>query len=274
MKKLTVIILLFAIFLGAATAYISTEVNSGKDKVSFEETVLFGDKIYANGVTFTMETNYARKLNWKTDYTIGFTPECKTDYKFSTDALYPQDREYSGIYISPGISDIKTISDTYSDVVNEAKKENKNVSRTLMLRDIIEYFPITVDISLPNFMLSEENRKALTEKINEFFKTTVPDDFEVIISAEAGGEYSSISCDDIYCYASGVYTDDTIYFSMHDKENTAFKDYDKIYSLNYDENTVYEDTLKVAYDPGENFIESNKKERPKPLFFHYCSPCS
>ena len=52
MKKLTVTILLFAIFLGAATAYISAEVNSGKDKVSFEENVLLGDKIYANGVTF------------------------------------------------------------------------------------------------------------------------------------------------------------------------------------------------------------------------------
>ena len=265
MKKLTVIILLFAIFLGASTAYISAEVNSGKDKVSFEENVLFGDKIYANGVTFSLESSYEYKLNWETDYTIGFTPKCTTDYKFSPSGLYPQDDEYSAIHLSTEISHLKTISDTYSEVVNEAKKENKNVSRTLMLRDIIEYFPITVDISLPNFMLSEENRKALTEKINEFFKTPVPDDFEVIISAEAGGEYSSISCDDIYCYASGVYTDDTIYFSIHDKENTSFKDYDKIYSLNYDENTVYEDTLKVAYDPGENFIESNKFVTDKTL---------
>ncbi|MBR6645308.1 MAG: hypothetical protein IKL21_06045 [Clostridia bacterium] len=265
MKKLTVIILLFAVLFGISTAYISAEVNSGKDKVSFEENVLLGDKIYANGVTFSLESSYEYKLNWKTDYTIGFTPKCTTDYKFSPSGLYPQDDEYSAIHLSTEISHIKTISDTYSEVISEAKKENKNVSRTLMLRDIVEYFPITVDISLPNFTLSEENRKALTEKVNEFFKTPVPDDFEVVISAEAGGEYSSISCRDLYYSASGVYTDDTIFFSLYDKGTTAFKDYDKIYSLNYDENTVYEDTLKVAYDPGENFIESNKFVTEKTL---------
>ena len=247
MKKLTVIILLFAIFLGAATAYISAEVNSGKDKISFEETVLLGDKIYANGVTFTMEMNYARKLNWKTDYTIGFTPECNTEYRFSAEGILDYDRTNSGIDILSDVSHLDFIQDKYREAVNTAKKENRTVTYKIKLRDHIEYFPFTVDVDLPNIVLSEENRKRLNEKVNEFFKIPVPDDFEVTISADSGGETSSVWCDYYKQLHGMIYSQDTVFLSSFNDDDN------RIYSINYGKNEVYEDTLKIAYEAGANF---------------------
>ena len=247
MKKLTVTILLFAIFLGAATAYISAEVNSGKDKVSFEETVLFGDKIYANGVTFTMETTYARKLNWKTDYTIGFTPECNTEYRFSAEGI-PEAN--SGIDILSDVSHLDFIQDKYREAVNTAKKENKSVTYKIKLKDHIDYFPITVDVDLPDVILTEENRKRLNKKVNEFFKIPVPNDCEVTISADSGGETSSVwrDCEEIDFYLHGMlYTQDTVFLSSFNDDDN------RIYSINYGKNEVYEDTLKIAYEAGANF---------------------
>ncbi len=246
MKKLTVTILLFAIFLGAATAYISAEVNSGKDKISFEETVLFGDKIYANGVTFTMETNYARTLNWKTDYTIGFPPECNTEYRFSAEGITDYDRTNSGIDIMSDISHLDFIQDKYNEAVNTAKKENRAVTYKIKLKDHIEYFPFTVDVDLPDVVLSEENRQRLNEKVNEFFKIPVPDNCEVTISADSGGATSAIWSDYQKDFYGMHYTQDTVFLISFDDN--------RIYSINYGENEVYEDTLKIAYEPEENFI--------------------
>ena len=247
MKKLTVIILLFAVLFGISTAYISAEVNSGKDKVSFEENVLLGDKIYANGVTFTMETNYARKLNWKTDYTIGFTPECNTEYRFSAEGIPDYDRTNSGIDILSDVSHLDFIQDKYREAVNTAKKENKSVTYKIKLKDHIEYFPFTVDVDLPNIVLSEENRKRLNEKVNEFFKIPVPDDFEVTISADSGGETSSVWCDYYKQLHGMIYSQDTVFLSSFNDDDN------RIYSINYGENEVYENTLKIAYEPEEIF---------------------
>lgn len=248
MKKLTVTILLFAIFLGAATSYISAEVNSGKDKISFEETVLFGDKIYANGVTFTREANYKHKLNWKTDYTIGFTPECNTEYRFSAEGIPDYDRTNSGIDIWSDISHLDFIQDKYNEAVNTAKKENRAVTYKIILKDYIDCIPFKVDVDLPDVVLSEENRQRLNEKVNEFFKIPVPNDCEVTISADSGGEYFNVSFDYTKQFHGMIYSQDTVFLISFDDDDN------RIYSINYGKNEVYENTLKIAYEPEENFI--------------------
>ena len=266
MKKLTVIILLFAIFLGTSTAYISAEVNSGKDKVSFEETVLFGDKTYANGVTFTRETNYKRKISWKTDYTIGFPPECNTEYKFSAEGIpFGYERDKSGISISSEWGHIKSISDTYAEIVQTAKKEKKFVSENFKLRDFCEYLPLTVDVDLPDVLLSEEKLQRLSDKVNEFFKTPVPEECEIIFYSESDGS-SGISCDLYVSVYTASYTSDTVFF-VHSKDiSSPYKeDENCIYGINYGKNEVYEDTLKLVYDPGDDFIINEVHSTDKTL---------
>ena len=174
MKKLTVIILLLAVLFGVSTAYIAAEVNSGKDKVSFEENVLYGDKTYANGITLTMKANYMRKLNWKTDYTIGLSPKCETEYRFSAEGIPDDDRDYYGIDISENIGDLKVVSDAYNEAVKTSKEEKRSVTVMLDLSDHIEYFPLFVDVDLPNFTLSYENQQRLIKKVNEFLKLPYP----------------------------------------------------------------------------------------------------
>ena len=267
MKKLTVIILLLAVLFGVSTAYIAAEVNSGKDKVSFEENVLYGDKTYANGITLTMEANYKRKLNWKTDYTVGLSPKCETEYRFSAEGIPDDDREYYGIDISENIGDLKVVSDAYDEAVKTSKEEKRSVTVTLDLSDHIEYFPLFVYVDLPNFTLSYENQQRLIKKVNEFFKTPVPDNFNITITAEDEGTVTSIGYD-AYTdtqFTGVAITPDTVFFT---KGFTKFspKDHDNtIYSINYGKDVIYEDTLKSAYDPGENFIISEMFATDKTL---------
>ncbi len=268
MKKLTVIILIFAVLLSAGTVYMTAEVNAGKDKISFEEEVIYGDKIHANGVKFTMETNYERKLNWKTDYTIGIKPECKTDFRFSTEGIpLGYERDKSGISISSDLGNIKSISDKYAEIVKTAKKEKKFVSETFKLRDFCEYLPLMVDVDLPDVLLSEEKLQRLNDKVNEFFKTPVPEECEIIFHAESDGA-SGISCDLYISAYTATYTSDTVFFiyskdiySPYEKEDNC------LYTINYGENEVYEDTLKLAYDPGDDFIINEVHSTDKTLVF-------
>ncbi len=212
MKKLTVIILIFAVLLGAGTVYMTAEVNAGKDKISFEEEVIYGDKIHANGVKFTMKTNYEYKLNWKTDYTIGIKPECKTDFRFNAEGIpLGYERDKSGIYISTEFGHIESLSEKYAEIVKTAKKEKKFVSESFKLRDFCEYLPLFVDVDLPDVLLNEEKHQRLSDKINEFFKTPVPEECQITFYAESDGS-SGTSCD-LYIYAyTATYTSDTVFF--------------------------------------------------------------
>lgn len=267
MKILTAIILLLAVLFGVSTAYIAAEVNSGKDKVSFEENVLYGDKTYANGITLTMEANYKRKLNWKTDYTIGLSPKCETEYRFSAEGIPDYNRDHYGINISENIGDLKVVSDAYNEAVKTSKEEKRSVTVTLDLSDHIEYFPFFVDVDLPNFTLSYENQQRLIKKVNEFFKTPVPDNFNITITAEDEGTVTGIGYD-AYTdtqFTGVAITPDTVFFA---KGYTKFssKDHDNtIYSINYGKDVIYEETLKTAYDPGENFIISEMFATDKTL---------
>ena len=268
MKKLTVIILIFAVLLGAGTVYMTAEVNAGKDKISFEEEVIYGDKIHANGVKFTMETNYKDKLNWKTDYTIGVKPECKTDFRFNAEGIpLGYERDKSGISISTEFGHVESLSEKYAEIVKTAKKEKKFVSESFKLRDFCEYPPLMVDVDLPDVLLSEEKLQRLIDKVNEFFKAPVPEECEIILYADSDGS-SGISCDLYVSAHTAAYTSDTVFF-IYSKD--IYSPYEKtdncLYTINYGKNEVYEDTLKLAYDPGDDFIINEVHSTDKTLVF-------
>ena len=110
------------------------------------------------------------------------------------------------------------------------------------------YFILTQAITLmkekyDNIQLNANS--ASNEKVNEFFKIPVPDDCEVTISADSGGETSAIWSDYQKDFYGMHYTQDTVFLISFDDN--------RIYSINYGENEVYEDTLKIAYEPEEIF---------------------
>lgn len=160
MKKSFVLLLALVILVSGTAYYAQSELLQEKDKVHFEENVIYGDKSVVDGVTVETNSRYDYNLFWNTLYQIGDKPKEETEYSFYPWGNYEGDYENSG-YIDFSIDCTDTMSHDYDDEtefygLDAAMKElyeetapGTENSTTVYLKDYVDYYSFGLVVQLP-----------------------------------------------------------------------------------------------------------------------------
>lgn len=168
MKKSFVLLLALVIFVSGTACYAQNELLQEKDKVYYEEKVVYGDKSVVDGVTVEVNSHYNHNLFWNTVYKIGEQPKMETDYTFHSSQYYEAGYEHSGS-IDFVIDCTNVMSNDYDrdrtyhglqlamkELYDETEPGTEN-TQNFYLKDYVEYYTFGLDVQLPN-KLDEETK--------------------------------------------------------------------------------------------------------------------
>ena len=257
MKKLIAVVLLLSLLSVAAFCMIGASVSEEKANVTIRETVVYGDKSYADGITVLTRAHYDDHLFWNTSYTIGDVPKISTDYEFHYSPYYENgERRYRGLMLD---ADLRygvntTIPADESVGLQKAYRElfdatppGETGTKTIRLQDYYDYYPVRVNIDLPGVIWNGNDydhlisydyadERAVWEAFNAFFKIPIPEDlpaFDIsvtrhiqghVIGTGSGGHGSQYQF-----YPRCAYTNNRVFFSIgntydHKGEETRYID--------------------------------------------------
>jgi hypothetical protein len=86
-----------SLLLTSAFVAVWFSVGGAKDAMAFEESVLYGDRAEADGLTVKIQSQYGHYLYWNTAYAVGGNQT--TDFHF-----FQNGRNYSDYIVYPGVS--------------------------------------------------------------------------------------------------------------------------------------------------------------------------
>ena len=314
MKKVLALVAVLLIASVGIFCAVGAAVNKDKDTVVITENILYGDKSAAEGITIKNQSRYDRHLFWDTTYTIGEPAKCDTEFWFSAVELRRNNpRNHMEIALNIDIAygcDFNTpaeeqpgIERAYKELY-DAAKPGEELKRIIRLKDYYEYYPIGIEIDLPdtywhgfaheNLNWTEEHNdyKYAWNAFNEFFKIPVPEDMIMEISISKGynsnqatGIGSSfVDKDSYYMSTVSTYSDDKCFFTINNRTNDGkFVDTSLIpggygiYAFSYGgeakkkyKTGIDADSLKMVYKLDEEAVVehlSMNTERTKLLLF-------
>ncbi|MCF0121344.1 MAG: hypothetical protein HUJ65_06870, partial [Oscillospiraceae bacterium] len=249
MRKALAAVLVLLLLLCGVTVYAFCAVMGPKEKVSYEESVFYGDRSAADGVTISLKTNYNHNLFWDSD--IRFSNgdySCETEYAFSASTLDEEAQTGNlGVFLW---TSHEIISDGFTDTIEkhlEGMKPGEEDEFELRLADFYDYYPITGRINLPESFqwFSPEIAAEDTvvgdvgqyngKKLSEFFRIPVFEGEYYTVSVkkdrESAGSYQSYTsghgvsaASDCFEFrTSGVCTEDACYFWFPNRTNYGIK---------------------------------------------------
>jgi hypothetical protein len=189
-KSLILIICLFV--LSAGIFYFAFSwVSEGKEAISVEETVLYGDRNAAEGITVRNQIHCGFHMFWDTEYTVDRELAVKTHYRYSQieqreDEIRPSDMQIY-TYINYAMSGTIDLSDQKSyelpllAAADVAKRtpSGETHEELLSLADYYQFYPVSMDLYL------SEGRKILYNEqkdMADYFKIPVSQDHKVRVS--------------------------------------------------------------------------------------------
>ena len=211
MKKLIALMLALSLCAVGALCVLGSRINEACDDVSITENVLFGDAVYAEGITVQMRSHYDYHLFWDTTYTVGSPTPTHTEYTFSAQKDFPVGgRTYNGVTLDIDLQygyDLRTPIDeqtglkkAYRELYEETAPGTKGI-KTIRLQDYYTYYPIRVAIDLPGTLWQgndydrltdgQQNERAVWDAFNEFFKIPIPEDlpaFDITLTKNERGD--------------------------------------------------------------------------------------
>lgn len=249
MKRALIITLLLLALSVSGLCLANGEINSAGDKVELAEKAVFGDKAAAEGVMVHSRVHMDSHLFWSTDYTIGGEPEIKTEYRFSQsrDNGGQWQPEY-GVSLGNAVSmgfyfgrdtdmsrPLEGIAEAYRQLYNETP-EGQEGRKTVYLKDYYDYYPLSVNISLPGTYLGWDTGYPEDQPVNEngepieilsqlqdYFRIPVPEDerLEIWISRDYGGGASSTGSgsdgDSFSLYTLSAVSNEACYFAFSNR---------------------------------------------------------
>lgn len=244
MKSLVAIVLLLAVLSLGSFWGIGDAVSREKENVTLRETVLYGDRSYAEGVSVLAEAHYDRHLFWSTSYRVGENAAAATDYRFYPVEHYESgEPNYQGVILD---TDLKygldtRLSDEEAVGLQKAYRElylatkpGEERSMEIYLADYYDYYPIRVSMDLFGVRWSGNDYEAMSsdryekerrvwEAFREFFKIPVPENlppFEITVSRGVNGGFGCGSSGHGYDYYFNVkeaHTEDRVFFSISNR---------------------------------------------------------
>lgn len=255
MKKTYAMVILLLVLSVGSFGVIGSMVYERRDQVTITETVLEGDKTEAEGLTVVTRNQMGNHLFWDTTYQVGEEPLCETEYSFYQskyeeveDYVYQGMNMYEYLSYEPPSDWLVGLAEPKEEM-SELQKEYKKLqaglekgetgTKTLYLKDYYEYYPIRMNIDLPNTVWTNEvpgtevgeqpyDPKYVMNKFTEFFKIPVleSDHVTIYVSKEGVSEdghhvYTSHGTQDqSYFELETVsdYTEDICYFAINNRK--------------------------------------------------------
>lgn len=214
MRKSLILTVLLLVLAASSLCYAHGWVDGGKDAVAIDETVLYGDKSVAEGITLDIRTHCDYRLFWDTRYAVGEGPETSTDFAFSQAEKRPSRTiPYSGIYFdgtfngygisSPGGLEMADQAAPNQDVASRTGPGEKRIE-TVYVKDYYDFYPIQVEFDRPSgFAINQDTQQLFAN----YFRIPVYPEHRVEISVEknSAGNVHSISLSTVE--DSGVFLD-------------------------------------------------------------------
>ncbi|MDF3001071.1 MAG: hypothetical protein K0Q48_1190 [Bacillota bacterium] len=205
-------------------------VSEGKDAISVKETVLYGDRCAAEGVTVMNQTHYGYHMFWNTTYRMGSDLSVESDYRYSQaqereDEVRPSELQlYTNINFAMS-GDIDLSKDDWDDLPRQAAVDvakrtpnGETYEEELFLADYYRFYPVTLEVYLSegrNTLYSAQHDMA------DYFKIPVPQDHKVRVAITKGNngavnyvEQSSIKGDFRISAGSAAVTESGGYFAI------------------------------------------------------------
>jgi len=246
MKKIFVLTLSLFILSVSSLILVSVAINSNNDTIEITEKVLLGNRDFAKGITVLSKTHYGNQLYWNTEYTIGEGAKPETKYEFfqevQTEKLVSRayyfhidtDIRYGCDFNTPAEEQVG-LSRIYKELYDKCKA-GERIVETIYLKDVYEYYPLRLKLSLPNVHWTNNDyenlyndeigeEKYVVNKFIEFFKIPVFEDHQTTIGIgkDVNGvsisSYEGNSPEDYDFYFSSVstHTEDTVFFTIINK---------------------------------------------------------
>ena len=246
MRKILCLLLALLILSVGSLTFAFHSVNNTADQVELKETVLYGDKSKAEGLTVRSQNNYRDRCHWDTTYVIGAQPVADTAYRFTAEAEYNRSRgtpralyltTQINAYFSNGAENPSGLSQAYQELY-ESMGPNEEKEIEVYVKDYHDFYPITGWLELPGCFFDwdpldmirdrfTEEELAIIEGMENFFRIPVLEDDKELIALTTntekeivGSGSGSISGDDFYLDTISPYTDEAIYivFDAHTNE--------------------------------------------------------
>ncbi len=246
MKKIIIFCLALLLSVGTPFFLLPHAASRGKEAVSVKETVLFGERAAAEGLTVERLFGYDEHLFWHTVYHAGEAASYETDFSFYASEHYESSPVgYQGFFIEEYIpigADLDRPAEEQSGMAKVFKElydktpVGTTTEATVYLKDIYEYYPLEFRFSLPNISWSginyedlrvhfDKEEKYVIDTFRDFFKIPVPDTagYQLNISRTGKNSVSSgaSTVGDFYVpHTESVYTDNICFFSLTNRTNT------------------------------------------------------
>lgn len=284
MRKATMAALLLLILSVGGVCFAASGVYEAHDQVVLTETVVYGDRAAANGLTVRLDDMYGRHLFWDTTYAIDTQTRTETKYSFSASEISEsRPRTYSGISMGAQPS-FETSQGAETEMgrayqeLYDSLKPGESTSVTFRLKDYMDYYPISVSLDLPGVYDSIEGEETpdwvpdrgspyyALLKIRDYFRIPVLEEecYEVSIQKYEASNVSGsrgmdvAGSDHFYMSTFSDLTDDACYFTFdaHSQEGklmdlSRLPEGYGIYRLPYEEVRYNESGQRVCSVDGD-----------------------
>ena len=285
MKKVLCFLFALVILLTSLTVFVGKSLFDESENVTYRLVDEWGDRQYLSGVTADFDFSYYTILNWNSEFSP--TGESKSTLTFDRWNKSSEGYRYNGLSSSGfGIHDLKFMNNELNTALDELKAEAVNPgdirTRTFMLRDYFEYYPIWFGLDLNDISIYWESGRgfdsagkynfsgitpsrgqAVTDTVSDYFRIPVTDDASITTTVHAGDRNSfswrtSSKNEFDFFFYDAVFSD-TVYFSFSnvlstsDNGETELADTSLIpggygiYALPYSENDINYEALDTVY---------------------------
>lgn len=192
MRKSLVLMLILLILAAGSLGYIHTTVDSSKDAVAIEESVLYGDKSVVEGIAIDLSAQCNNLLFWNTRYIIGEEPLIDTAFTFSQTQREPRSGRtefridlhsiFSGWGAAGSNYDLhaEDIPLPVQDVAARTKP-GENRTEIVYAKDYYDFYPLRVDFEWPSgFAINQDTLNLFAN----FFKIPVHLEHQLEINVE------------------------------------------------------------------------------------------
>ena len=241
MRKSLILTICLAVLSAAVFYSVQELVSREKEAVTVDETVLYGDRKAAEGITVTNRIHCDYHMFWDTAYTVGKALSVTTDYQYSQAEQHGEQTRPSDMQIYSNLNfgmsgtidfDRQEENDMPLKAVRDVAKRTpagKTREEDVYLKEYYRFYPLTMDISISGHRVKDFNTEL---SLSDYFRIPVLPTHKVRVSVTKDRNGQIVSVDqssiegDMNIYAASVMTTSGGYCAL-----TAYKENDKTAAL-------------------------------------------
>ena len=241
MRK-SLILTICLVVMSAAIFYSVHELVSREEEaITVDETVLYGDRMAAEGITVTNRIHCDYHMFWDTAYTVGKALTVRTDYQYSQAEQHGAQTRPSDMQIYSSLNfgmsgtidfDREEEDEMALEAVRDVAKRTpagKTHEEEVYLKEYYQFYPLVMDL----FHFGDRIKDLNTDlSLSDYFRIPVPPTHKVRVSVTKDRSGQIVSVDqssiegDMDIYASSVMTTSGGYCAL-----TAYRENDETVAL-------------------------------------------